>query len=105
MGSERNSARMARSAREEDFRTAAGACAFCVAGCRSVISGRGVRGMAHCGVEGEAGAMARRVEVPPAVGESGGVARADNGLVGLRGMVEKLKDGRRRNGFLGYLRT
>jgi hypothetical protein len=61
--------------------------------------------MAHCGVEGEAGAMARRVEVPPAVGESGGVARADNGLVGLRGMVEKLKDGRRRNGFLGYLRT
>jgi hypothetical protein len=65
----------------------------------------GEAGMAHCGVEGETGATARRVGVPPAVGESGGVMRVDNGLVGLRGMVGKLKDGRLRNVFFGYLRT
>ena len=47
----------------------------------------GDAGMPHCGVDGEAGATARRLGVPPAVGESGGVAR-DSGLDGVvRAMV------------------
>jgi len=113
MGSDRISARIARSARD-GFLTAAGA-RFCDVGCRSVISGRGVRGvagdgvgalalslpgvwgdagMAHCGVDGEAGATARRLGVPPAVGESGGVARV-NRLDGVvRDMVGMLQGGK-----------
>jgi hypothetical protein len=81
----------------------------CDDGCRSVISGRGVAGggvgasapalpgvwgdagMAHCGVDGEAGATARRLGVPQPVGESGGVARV-NGLDGVvRDMVGMLQ--------------
>jgi hypothetical protein len=125
MGSDRISARMARIARD-GLRTAAGArfCDGCDDGCRSVISGLGVRGvagagggvdappalplpgvcgdagMAHCGVDGEAGATARRLGVPPAVGESGGVAR-DSGLDGVaRAMVGK-PGGRERAGDQG----
>jgi hypothetical protein len=113
MGSDRISARIARSARD-GFLTAAGArfCDACDVGCRRVISGRGVRGVAgggvgalalplpgvwgdagmvHCGVDGEAGATARRLGVPQAVGESGGVARV-NGLDGVvRDMVGMLQ--------------
>lgn len=117
MGSDRNSARMARSARD-GFRTAAGArfCGACDDGCRSVISGRGVRGvagggvdapapalpgvcgeagMAHCGVDGDAGETARRLGVPPAVGERNGVS-CDSGLDGVvRGIVVgKLEGGK-----------
>jgi hypothetical protein len=103
---------MARSAREDGFRMASAAGARLSVGSRSVISGRGVRGvvgrgvdapvpaaallggvrgetgMAHCGVEGDAGATARRLGVPPpAVGERGGVA-CDSGLDGVvRGMA------------------
>jgi hypothetical protein len=122
MGSDRISARIARSARD-GLRTAAGA-RFCDDGCRSVISGRGVRGvagggvgsparalpgvwgdagMAHCGVDGEAGATARRLGVPPAAGESGGVARC-NGLDGVvRDILGKLQGGKewRRAGIKG----
>ena len=101
---------MARSARDDGFRMASAAGARLSEGSRSVISGRGVRGvvgrgvdapvaaaallggvrgeagMAHCGVDGVAGATARRVGVP-AVGERGGVAR-DSGLDGVvRGMA------------------
>ena len=103
---------MARSARDDGFRMASAEGARLSEGSFSVISGRGVRGvvgggvdapapaalaallggvrgeagMAHCGVDGDAGATARRVGVP-AVGERGGVAR-DSGLEGVvRGMA------------------
>ena len=123
MGSDRISARSAR----DGFRTAAGA-RFCDDGCRSVISGRGVRGVAgggvdapglapplpgvcgdagmpHCGVDGEAGATARRLGVPPAVGESGGVAR-DSGLDGVvRAMVGKPEGGKTARGRADDQRT
>ncbi|KAG8061464.1 hypothetical protein GUJ93_ZPchr0003g16631 [Zizania palustris] len=94
---------MARSVRD-GFRATAGFCCACDKGCRSVISGRGVRGvaggrrvdapmpslpgvrgeaeMAHCGVDGVAGAMARRLGVLLAVGERSGVA-LDRGLDGV----------------------
>lgn len=110
---------MARSARD-GLRAAAGGARFCFCcawddGCRSVISGRGVRGVAgggvaggalplpgvcgeagiaHCGVVGDGGATARRLGVPPAVGERGGVAR-DRGLDGVvRDMARNLWSGR-----------
>jgi hypothetical protein len=47
----------------------------------------GETAIAHCGVGGEAGATARRVWVPPAIGESGGGTCVDNGLVDVRAMV------------------
>jgi hypothetical protein len=46
----------------------------------------GENGIALCGVEGEAGATAIRVWVPPAIDESGGGTCVDNGL-DMRAMV------------------
>jgi hypothetical protein len=64
----------------------------------------GEAGMAHCGVEGEAGATARQVGVPPVIGESGGITCVDNGLVGVRDMVGK-QDEQIRNGFFWVLKN
>lgn len=109
---------MARSARD-GLRAAADGARFCFCcawddGCRSVISGRGVRGVAgggalplpgvcgeagiaHCGVVGDGGATASRLGVPPAVGERGGDAR-DRGLDGVvRDMARNLWSGEREN--------